>query len=136
MDVHSIQQRSFNMSQIKSKNTKPEVLVRKLLWGLGYRYRIHYDQVPGKPDIVFPKRRKAIFINGCFWHRHNCSYFKWPESNAEFWKKKIEGNVLRDNQIYNELDQLGWHHLVVWECETKRGNLNDLVEKMCIFLRS
>lgn len=134
MDVHTNQQRSFNMSRIKGKNTKPEAFVRSLLWGQGYRYRLHYKQVPGKPDIVFPKLKKAIFVNGCFWHRHDCKYFKWPETNADFWKCKIEGNVARDNHVYQLLDQLGWTYIIVWECETKESNSIKLVERIKMFL--
>ncbi len=119
MDVHSPEQRRYNMSRIKGKNTRPELLVRKWLWANGYRYRLHYKKLPGKPDLVFPGRKKAVFIHGCFWHKHNCKYFKWPKTNAEFWKKKIGDTVKRDQNIYRSLAADGWNFFVVWECSLK-----------------
>ncbi len=119
MDVHSPEQRSYNMSRIKSKNTKPELLVRKWLWERGYRYRLHVKNLPGKPDIVFFKKKKVIFVHGCFWHKHDCRYFKWPKSNREFWKKKINENVRRDQKNYQDLIADGWSCFIVWECELK-----------------
>src|SRR4051812_32902243 len=96
-DVHNKEQRSRNMAAIKSKNTKPEICVRKLLWALGYRYRLHRRDLPGRPDIVFPGKHKLIFVNGCFWHQHRCKYGKAkPKSNAEFWEKKRNRNSWRD----------------------------------------
>ncbi len=134
MDVHSPAQRSYNMSRIRDKNTRPEEVVRKLLWSHGYRYRLHRKDLPGKPDIVFPGRKKALFIHGCFWHRHDCRYFKWPKSNAEFWEKKISENVTRDNRNFDLLAQTGWRHLIVWECETKAKCLDDVLYKIESFL--
>jgi len=119
MDVHSPEQRSYNMSRIKGKNTKPELLVRKWLWSRGYRYRLHRKDLPGKPDIVFPRQRKAVFVHGCFWHKHDCRYFKWPRTNREFWKKKINENVRRDQKNYQDLIADGWNYFIVWECEIK-----------------
>ncbi len=120
-DVHSPETRSFNMSQIKGKNTKPEELVRRYLFSHGYRYRKNVSTLPGKPDIVLPKYKTCIFVNGCFWHKHEgCKYFVWPKNNAEFWKKKITGNVDRDLRQQNELRLLGWNVLVIWECELKK----------------
>ena len=116
MDVHSRERRSFNMSRIGSKNTKPELIVRQWLWRQGYRYRLYYKGLPGKPDIVFPGRKKVVFVHGCFWHMHKCRYFKWPSSNADFWKQKIEGNALRDLVNYEKLIASGWVYLVLWEC--------------------
>lgn len=129
MDVHSPKQRSYNMSRIKGKNTKPELMVRKLLWEKGYRYRLQYKNLPGKPDIVFPGKKKAIFINGCFWHRHNCHYFKWPKSNSEFWFNKIEGNVIRDKESHTALFSLGWKFLIIWECVLREISKNEVAEK-------
>ncbi|MCL4832494.1 MAG: DNA mismatch endonuclease Vsr [Caldilineaceae bacterium] len=126
MDVHSPGQRSYNMSKIKGKNTKPEMLVRKWLWANGYRYRLHYRNLPGKPDIVFPGRKKVIFIHGCFWHKHECQYFKWPKSNAEFWQKKIEGNAHRDQTNFTSLVASDWAYLVIWECVLKGVRKVDL----------
>jgi DNA mismatch endonuclease (patch repair protein) len=122
MDVHSPKQRSYNMSQIKGKNTKPELMVRKILWEKGYRYRLQYKNLPGKPDIVFPGRKKVIFINGCFWHKHDCNYFKWPKSNSDFWLNKIESNVTRDNERQASLLALGWIYLIIWECAIREAS--------------
>lgn len=120
-DVHSPEIRSFNMSQIKGKDTKPEEQVRKYLFSQGYRYRKNVSDLPGKPDIVLPKYKTCIFVNGCFWHKHEgCKYFVWPKNNAEFWKKKITGNVERDLRQQKELRSLGWNVIVIWECELKK----------------
>ena len=125
-DVHSPETRSFNMSQIKGKNTKPEEQVRKYLFSRGYRYRKNVSNLPGKPDIVLPKYKTCIFVNGCFWHKHEgCKYFVWPKNNAEFWKKKITGNVERDLRQQNELRLLGWKVVVIWECELKKDRFNE-----------
>lgn len=130
-DVHTPEQRSYNMSQIRSKNTKSEELVRKYLFSKGFRYRKNDERLPGKPDIVLPKYRTVIFINGCFWHAHkNCKYFVWPKNNAEFWKKKIEGNVIRDEKNYKLLEDLGWNVFPVWECELKPGRQADTLERI------
>ncbi len=125
-DVHSPETRSFNMSQIKGKNTKPEELVRRYLFSQGFRYRKNVNTLPGKPDIVLPKYKTCIFVNGCFWHKHEgCRYFVWPKNNAEFWKKKITGNVDRDLRQQNELRLLGWNVVVIWECELKKDRFNE-----------
>ena len=120
-DVHTPEQRSYNMSRIRGKNTKPEELVRKYLFAQGFRYRKNYARLPGKPDIVLPKYKTVIFVNGCFWHAHEgCRYFVWPKNNADFWKKKIESNVERDVKNYQLLKNLGWTVLIIWECELKK----------------
>ena len=112
--------RSYNMSRIRNKNTKPEEVVRKYLFSQGLRYRKNDKRYPGCPDIVLPKYNTVIFINGCFWHKHEgCKYFVWPKSNEDFWKAKIERNVERDKQVYEQLRQLGWKVIVVWECEIR-----------------
>ena len=112
--------RSYNMSQIKGKNTKPEEIVRKYLFSRGYRYRKNVAKLPGKPDIVLPKYKTVIFVNGCFWHMHQgCRYFVWPKHNAEFWRNKIMGNAERDQRTQRELEEQGWRVLVVWECQLK-----------------
>ena len=134
-DVHSPEIRSYNMSQIKGKGSKSEELVRKYLFSKGFRYRKNYAHLPGKPDIVLPKYKTAIFVNGCFWHKHEgCKYFVWPKNNAEFWKKKIEFNVERDAHNYEDLAQLGWKVLIVWECELKKNvakrTLNRIVQSL------
>lgn len=119
-DVHSKAARSYNMSRICSKDTKPEKIVRKYLFNLGFRYRKNDKRLPGTPDIVLTKYKVCIFVNGCFWHKHEgCRYFVWPKNNADTWRKKIEANVARDHKKYQQLKDIGWKVLIVWECELK-----------------
>ena len=126
-DVHSKATRSYNMSLIKGKDTKPEILARKYLFSHGFRYRKNVKELPGKPDVVLAKYKTCIFINGCFWHKHeDCRYFVWPKTNAEFWKNKIETNVIRDRNNYELLRAEGWNVIVIWECDLKK----DLVQTM------
>jgi len=121
MDVHSKEQRSYNMSQIKGKNTKPEILVRKYLFSLGFRYRVNYKKLPGKPDIVLPKYKTLIFIDGCFWHGHiGCRYFVIPKTRTEFWTDKISANIETDRTVREKLENMGWLVLTIWECELKK----------------
>lgn len=124
-DILSTKDRSRHMSRIRGKNTKPELFVRRLVFSLGYRYRVHQDNLPGRPDLVFPGRRKVIFVHGCFWHQHsNCNKSEIPNTNQPFWTKKLKDNRLRDQKTLQHLKALGWESLVIWECETKmRGNL-------------
>lgn len=134
-DVHSPEVRSYNMSRIHGKDTKPEEITRKYLFSQGFRYRKNVRTLPGKPDIVLPKYRACIFVNGCFWHKHEgCKYFVWPKSNAEFWKAKIEGNVTRDLSNQAELKRLGWRVFVIWECLLRKDmaekTLSDLAEQI------
>ena len=120
MDVHDKATRSYNMSQIKSKHTKPEEIVCKYLFSKGFRYRKNDKRYPGKPDIVLPKYRTIIFVNGCFWHRHEgCQYFVVPKTNTEFWVNKINRNVERDKENISKLEADGWNVITVWECELK-----------------
>lgn len=119
-DSFSATERSEVMSKVRNKDTGPELLIRKALHARGFRYRLHVPDVPGKPDLVFPRFRSAVFINGCFWHGHRCNRFSWPSSNAEFWKAKIGKNVNRDQRNISSLSESGWRVLVVWEC-TVRG---------------
>ncbi len=120
MDRITKEQRSRNMSRIRGKDTKPEMIVRKYLHANGIRYRLH-AKLPGKPDISIAKRKLAIFVNGCFWHAHsNCQYFRWPQTDDDYWRKKIEGNVARDLRNYAELEAAGWRVLVIWECQIKK----------------
>jgi DNA mismatch endonuclease, patch repair protein len=124
-DVLSKEQRSRNMSRIRSKNTGPERTVRTLLHLLGYRFRLHSAHLPGKPDIVLPKYKIAIFVHGCFWHRHkNCKYAYTPKTRVEFWQQKFEANVKRDRQVRKNIQSLGWKSAVIWECQT--GNMEVL----------
>lgn len=118
--AHDPETRSYNMSRIRSKDTKPEELVRKYLFAHGFRYRKNVRDLPGTPDIVLPKYHAVVFVNGCFWHHHDCPYFEWPKNNAEFWKKKIEGNVSRDRVELKELEEMGWRVFVIWQCELER----------------
>ncbi len=130
MDVHDKKTRSYNMSQIKEKNTKPEELVCKYLFSQGFRYRKNDKRLPGSPDIVLSKYKTVIFVNGCFWHGHEgCKYFVWPKSNAEFWRNKIETNIVRDKKKIGELEALGWKVIVIWECELKSSNRDGTLER-------
>jgi DNA mismatch endonuclease (patch repair protein) len=122
MDVLTPKQRSRCMSAIKSKHTKPEVLVRTILRRMGYQYRLHMGKLPGRPDIVIPSQKLAIFVHGCFWHCHRCRYGKViPATNAEFWRKKRLGNVERDRNNLLALRRSGWRVVTVWECWTKNN---------------
>ena len=113
-------ERSRNMSAIKSKNTKPEIAVRKLLHSRGYRFRLHRKDLPGSPDIVLPKYKTVIFVHGCFWHRHeNCKYSSTPKTRKEFWESKFKVNVKRDLEIQEKIKNIEWRSVVIWECETK-----------------
>ena len=134
MDKLSKTKRSWNMSRIPSKNTKPELFVRKLLFKNGYRYRLNDKKLPGKPDIVFKNKKKVIFVHGCFWHRHqNCKYSTNPKTNISFWKKKFLQNKKRDELIYSKLDEIGWSYFVVWECKIK-DKKNNLIEELNNYL--
>lgn len=129
-DVHSPQTRSYNMSRIRGKDTKPEVKLRSLLHGKGYRFRLHDPRLPGKPDIVLPKYKTAIFVNGCFWHRHEgCRYCSTPRTREEFWKKKFSETVLRDKKKTEQLEESGCKPLTIWECEIQK-NPDDTVLKI------
>lgn len=129
-DNHSKEVRSMNMSHIRSKNSKPEELVRKYLFSKGFRYRKNVRTLPGCPDIVLPKYKTVIFVNGCFWHKHNCPRFVWPSSNEDYWRPKIMGNVERDKRNFSELQQLGWNVLTVWECELKKETIDVTLEQL------
>jgi len=118
-DVHSRETRSKNMAAISGKNTKPELLVRRNLHRLGFRYRLHDKKLPGKPDLVLPKYNVVIFVHGCFWHHHDCHLFKWPSTRKEFWRAKIESNKARDIEATRQLRIAGWRVLTIWECSLK-----------------
>ena len=122
-DVHDKKTRSFNMSQIKGKDTKPEMLVRKFLFSNGFRYKLHDKKLPGKPDLVFPKYKKVVFIHGCFWHGHDgCKYFVIPNTRTEWWLNKINRNKDKDAESIIELKKRGWETITIWECELKPEN--------------
>jgi DNA mismatch endonuclease, patch repair protein len=129
-DVHNKETRSYNMSQIKGKNTKPEMLVRKFLHANGFRYRLHVKDLPGKPDIVLPKYKTVIFVHGCFWHEHGCHLFKWPSTNQEFWKNKISENIERDKRAIKVLKKLEWKIIILWECDLKSQKLQQTLANL------
>ena len=125
-DVHNKATRSFNMSQIKWKDTKPEILVRKFLFANGLRYRLHDDKLPGRPDIVLRKFNTVIFVNGCFWHGHKgCKRFVVPKSRTDFWLNKINKNIINDEKNTNLLKLLGWNVITMWECQLSQVNALD-----------
>ena len=125
-DIFSFQKRSDIMSKICGKNTKPQILVRKFLFSKGFRYRINVKTLPGKPDIVLPKYKTVIFINGCFWHGHNCKKGKLPSSNIDFWRKKISNNKSRDDKNSDLLIKLGWKVIIIWQCEISNVNNREI----------
>ena len=131
-DVMTPEQRSRCMAAIKGKDTKPELIVRKYLFSRGLRFRVQVRKLPGKPDIVLPKYKTAIFVNGCFWHGHEgCKYFRLPKSNVEFWKEKIERNIERDKESMQALFDLGWKVVRVWECELRnKANREETLNKI------
>lgn len=132
MDIVSEEQRSYNMSRIRGRNTKPELAVRSMLHSMGYRFTVNGPlnrKLPGKPDIVLPKYKTVIFVHGCFWHGHQgCKDFRIPKTRTEWWQAKIEGNVARDKRQQEELRKLGWNVLVIWECEVKNAAETALLE--------
>lgn len=135
MDKLDAQRRSQNMSQIRSKNTKPEVLLRSLLHRAGYRFRLHRKDLPGKPDIVFPGRRKVILVHGCFWHQHlGCREGRIPGTRQDYWRPKLKRNVERDAAAVEQLRTLGWDVMTVWECEIK--NAEPVKDRLRAFLKS
>jgi len=134
-DVHSREVRSYNMSRIRGKDTKPELLVRKFLFANGLRYRLYNKKLPGKPDIILPRFKTVIFVHGCFWHGHdNCKYFVVPKTRTEFWLDKIEGNKKRDKENIAHLKNNGWNVLTVYECELRKEKreitLNNILQNI------
>ena len=135
VDVLTPAQRRACMAAIRSRDTKPEILVRQIVHGMGYRYRLHTKTLPGKPDLVLPRHHKVIFVHGCFWHMHSCRYGKVvPATNSEFWHTKRTSNLLRDRRNRISLEAAGWHVLELWECFLK--DRNTLVKTLRDFLRS
>lgn len=129
-DVFSKVARSAIMSRVKGKDTVPEIAVRKIAFGLGYRYRLHCAHLPGKPDLVFPRLHKVILVHGCFWHRHNCTNATTPSSNIKYWLQKFAKNVERDKRNLRKLKRLGWGRLVIWECQMKNhGRVTDRIQR-------
>ena len=134
-DNHSKEVRSKNMSHIRSINSKPEEIVRKYLFSKGFRYRKNVRTLPGCPDIVLPKYHTVIFVNGCFWHKHDCGRFVWPSSNTEYWIPKIKRNIERDKENQQKLLDMGWNVIIVWECELKKKVRDARLEKLCMDLK-
>ena len=134
-DNHSKEVRSRNMSRIRSTDNKPEEIVRRFLFSQGFRYRKNDKKLPGKPDIVLPKYRTVIFVNGCFWHKHDCPRFVWPSSNQDYWRPKILGNVERDKKNAEQLRSQGWNVIVVWECELKKAVRDERLYALCSEIR-
>lgn len=133
MDIMPAEKRSNIMRKIRSTNTKPELIVRRLLFSMGYRYRLHTKELPGKPDIVFPRQRKAIFVHGCFWHHHaGCVHGKMPKSRHDYWRLKLQKNIERDKNNQIKLKEAGWEILTVWECTL--NDLDDLSDRLNKFL--
>lgn len=136
-DIHSISTRSHNMSRIRSKNTKPELLVRKFLFANGFRYRLYNKSLPGKPDIVLKKYRAVIFIHGCFWHQHqNCKYSYTPATNTNYWLSKLDKNVKNDSFAIKELKKMKWKVLIVWECDLKIGKQEKTLKKILRLIKN
>ncbi|MBY3307513.1 DNA mismatch endonuclease Vsr [Rhizobium laguerreae] len=133
IDKLSPQARSDLMARVKNKDTGPELLVRRIAHGLGFRFRLHGNDLPGRPDLVFRRWRRVIFVHGCFWHRHDCGRATTPRTNTEFWERKFSRNVARDKAALEALDAMGWSTLTIWECQTKDGQqlacrLNDFLK--------
>ncbi|WP_321319059.1 DNA mismatch endonuclease Vsr [Labilibaculum sp.] len=136
-DTHSKEIRAYNMSRIKGKNTKPELVVRRFLFANGFRYRLHAKNLPGKPDIVLPKYKTVIFVNGCFWHGHqNCKYFVPPKTRTQWWLQKITNTQKRDRQAQTELQSLGWRVITIWECELKPKKVEERLNGLLSYLLS
>lgn len=130
-DHLTIEQRHKNMAAVKSKDTKPEMVVRKYLWSRGFRYRVNNPRLPGHPDIVLRKYHTCIFVNGCFWHGHEgCKYFRMPKTNTEFWERKLSRNRERDREEQKQLAKMGWHCITVWECELKGERREKTLESL------
>ena len=138
-DIVSKEKRSRMMSGIRSKNTKPELIIRKALFRKGYRYRLHPKRMPGRPDFILPKYRVAVFVNGCFWHLHDCHLFKWPSTRRQYWQKKLQGNKERDELKTERLLKNGWRVLIIWECAIrgkKRIDFDEVIERTENFIKS
>lgn len=133
-DPLTLAQRHKCMASVHGSNTKPELKVRRWLWNAGYRYRLNVKSVPGKADIVLRRYHTAIFVNGCFWHGHNCDRFRLPKSNTEFWRTKIERNKARDAENYRVLAEAGWHIIVLWECQLTSEKIDNTMRQVTIWL--
>jgi DNA mismatch endonuclease (patch repair protein) len=138
-DVHDKQTRSRNMAAIRSRNSRPEMLIRRGLHRLGLRFRLHVRELPGTPDLVFPQHCAVVLVHGCFWHRHDCQYFKWPKTRPEFWQQKIGRNVQNDQTSLARLRERGWRVAIVWECALKgpaRLDRHEVIATLAAWIRS
>lgn len=138
-DVHDPATRSRNMAAVKARDTKPELMIRRALHGAGLRYRLNVRDLPGKPDIVLPRYRAVVFVHGCFWHRHDCDLFRWPESRTEFWREKLDANAARDVKAADALEEAGWRQAVIWECALKgrkKRDFQDTMQRLIGWIRS
>lgn len=127
------------MAAVRARDTKPELMIRKALHGAGLRYRLNVRDLPGKPDIVLPRYRAGVFVHGCFWHRHECDLFRWPESRTEFWREKLDANAARDEKTADALDTAGWRQAVIWECALKgrkKRDFQDTMQRLIAWIRS
>ena len=130
-DVHDKETRSYNMSRVKSKDTGPELLVRKFLHANGFRYRLHVKNLPGKPDIVLPKYKTAIFVHGCFWHGHkDCKYFTIPKTRSDWWREKINKNIENDEKAFHALQAAGWKVMEIWGCDLNKKKLENTLSNL------
>lgn len=135
----SPEQRRLNMSRVRGKDTSPEMIVRRGLHARGLRYRLHVRELPGRPDLVFPRYKTAMFIHGCFWHKHTCEFFSLPKTRPEFWAKKLEDNVARDRRAISALHEDGWRVAVIWECSLRRAtpaHIEGVMNRVARFIRS
>ena len=138
-DVHDPATRSRNMAAVRARDTKPELMIRRALHGAGLRYRLNVRDLPGKPDIVLPRYRAVVFVHGCFWHRHECDLFRWPESRIEFWREKLDANAARDVKAADALEEAGWRQAVIWECALKgrkKRDFQDTMQRLIAWIRS
>jgi len=138
-DVHDPATRSRNMAAVRARDTKPELMIRKALHAAGLRYRLNVRDLPGKPDIVLPRYRAVVFVHGCFWHRHECDLFRWPESRTEFWREKLDANAARDLKAADALEEAEWRQAVVWECALKgrkKHDFQDTMQRLIAWIRS
>lgn len=127
------------MAAVRARDTKPELMIRKALHGAGLRYRLNARDLPGKPDIVLPRHRAVVFVHGCFWHRHECDLFRWPESRTDFWRAKLDANAARDEKAADVLGTAGWRQAVVWECALKgrkKRDFQDTMQRLIAWIRS
>lgn len=138
-DVHDPATRSRNMAAVRARDTKPELMIRRALHGAGLRYRLNVRDLPGKPDIVLPRYRAVVFVHGCFWHRHECDLFRWPESRTDFWREKLNANAARDVKAADALEEAGWRQAVIWECALKgrkKRDFQDTMQRLIAWIRS